>query len=110
MDIGEIFVRRGLLSSNQLDAVRSAGGDGARLVESVVERGLISEEDALRAIGAEVGLDFVDLATTLARRGRSTGFRLIITAQEPVVDQIPASVRANCLTTIAFKQIGRAHV
>jgi len=64
MDIGEILVRRGLLSSNQLDAVRGAGGDGARLVESVVERGLISEEDALRAIGAEVGLDFVDLATT----------------------------------------------
>jgi hypothetical protein len=46
---------------------------------------------------------FIDELAMLARRGRSTGIRLIITAQEPVVDQIPATVRANCLTTLAFK-------
>lgn len=46
---------------------------------------------------------FVDELAMLARRGRSTGLRLIITAQEPVVEQIPATVRANCLTTLAFK-------
>lgn len=52
---------------------------------------------------------FIDELAMLARRGRSTGFRLIITAQEPVVDQIPASVRANCLTTIAFRMPIDAH-
>lgn len=52
---------------------------------------------------------FIDELAMLARRGRSTGFRLIITAQEPVVDQIPASVRANCLTTISFKLPIDAH-
>jgi hypothetical protein len=52
---------------------------------------------------------FIDELAMLARRGRSTGLRLIVTAQEPVVDQIPASVRANCLTTIAFKLPIDAH-
>ena len=52
---------------------------------------------------------FIDELAMLARRGRSTGMRLIITAQEPVVDQIPATVRANCLTTIAFKLPIDAH-
>jgi hypothetical protein len=52
---------------------------------------------------------FIDELAMLARRGRSTGIRLIITAQEPVVDQIPATVRANCLTTIAFKLPIDAH-
>lgn len=52
---------------------------------------------------------FIDDLTTLARRGRSTGVRLIIAAQEPVVEQIPASVRANCLTSIAFRLPVDAH-
>lgn len=52
---------------------------------------------------------FVDDLTALARRGRSTGLRLIISAQEPVVEQIPASVRANCLTTLAFRLPIDAH-
>lgn len=45
---------------------------------------------------------FIDELAMLARRGRSTGLRLFITAQEPVAEQIPATVRANCLTTISF--------
>lgn len=45
---------------------------------------------------------FLDELAMLARRGRSTGLRLIITAQEPTDNQIPTSVRANCQTTLAF--------
>jgi hypothetical protein len=52
---------------------------------------------------------FVDDLTMLARRGRSTGLRLILSAQEPVVEQIPASVRANCLTSISFRLPVDAH-
>ena len=62
MEAGEILVRRGLLSAKQLEASKGAGGDGARLLDAVVDRGIVTEEAALRAIGAEVGLDFVDLA------------------------------------------------
>lgn len=52
---------------------------------------------------------FIDELAMLARRGRSTGLRLFITAQEPVAEQIPATVRANCLTTISFRLPIDAH-
>lgn len=46
---------------------------------------------------------FIDELAMLAKRGRSAGIRLIITAQEPVVGDIPASVRANCSTVVSFQ-------
>ena len=52
---------------------------------------------------------FIDDLTMLARRGRSTGLRLILSAQEPVAEQIPASVRANCLTSLSFRLPVDAH-
>jgi type II secretion system protein E len=61
MEAGEILMRRGLLNAQQLETARSSGGEGSRLVELAVEKGYVSEEDALRAIGDEVGLDFIDL-------------------------------------------------
>jgi general secretion pathway protein E/type IV pilus assembly protein PilB len=64
MEAGEILVNRGLINQKQLDLVRNSVGDSTRLIESVVERGLVSEEAALRAIGDEVGLDFIDLSAT----------------------------------------------
>lgn len=52
---------------------------------------------------------FIDDLARLARRGRSTGLRMIITAQEPVAEQIPTTVRNNCQTIIAFKLTIDAH-
>lgn len=52
---------------------------------------------------------FLDELAMVARRGRSTGIRLFITAQEPVAEQIPPIVRANCLNTISFKLPIDAH-
>ena len=46
---------------------------------------------------------FLDELAMLARRGRSTGLRMLISAQEPTQEQIPTTVRANCLTTLAFR-------
>ncbi|MFM7843428.1 MAG: type II secretion system ATPase GspE [Planctomycetota bacterium] len=62
MEAGEILLQRGLLTAQQLELARAAGGDGARLVETAIDRGFVSEESALRAIGEEVGLDFIDLS------------------------------------------------
>jgi general secretion pathway protein E/type IV pilus assembly protein PilB len=60
MDAGEILVRRGLLDPSQVEQARARGGNS--LVDAAVELGLVSEEAALRAIGEEVGLEFIDLA------------------------------------------------
>jgi general secretion pathway protein E/type IV pilus assembly protein PilB len=59
MDAGEILLRRGLLEQRQLDQARQR--NAATVLEAAVELGFVREDEALRAVGAEVGLDFVDL-------------------------------------------------
>lgn len=54
-------------------------------------------------------IQFIDDLSRLARRGRSTGLRMIITAQEPVAEQIPTTVRNNCQTIVSFKLSIDAH-
>lgn len=46
---------------------------------------------------------FINDLATLARKGRSAGLKILITAQDPTVEQIPASVRANCQTSLIFR-------
>jgi general secretion pathway protein E/type IV pilus assembly protein PilB len=62
MEAGEILLKKGLLDQRQLEMARSAQIDGMRLDQAAVQLGLITEEAALRALGEEVGLDFIDLA------------------------------------------------
>ncbi len=64
MEAGEILLRKGLIDQRQLDLSRGAQAEGTRLDQVAVEMGFITEEAALRALGEEVGLEFVDLAET----------------------------------------------
>jgi len=61
MEAGEILHKRGLLDRRQLEASRLAQTEGTRLDQVAVELGFVREEDALRALGEEVGIEFVDL-------------------------------------------------
>lgn len=64
MEAGEILVRRGLLNRGQLEQSRSVAnghGDGTKLIESAIQLGFVSEEAALKAVGEEVGIEFIDL-------------------------------------------------
>ena len=54
----------GCSTERQLSQARAAQNNGTRLDQIAVDLGLISEEQALRAIGEEMGLDYVDLAET----------------------------------------------
>jgi type II secretion system protein E len=62
MEAGEILLRKGLLDQRQLELAREAQSDGVRLDQAAVKLGFISEEVALRALGEEVGVEFLDLA------------------------------------------------
>lgn len=62
MEAGEILLKKGLLTAEQLEMVRRAQPEGTRLDQVAVEMGLISEEAALRALAEEMGLEYVDLA------------------------------------------------
>jgi general secretion pathway protein E/type IV pilus assembly protein PilB len=64
MEAGDILYRRGLLNKRQLELSRNAQTEGGRLVDAAVDLGFVAEEDALKALGDEVGLRFVDLAET----------------------------------------------
>src|SRR3954470_21067427 len=62
MEAGEILLKRGLLSERQLAQARVAHGEGQRIDQAAVSLGFLTEEQALTALGAEMGLEFVDLA------------------------------------------------
>ena len=61
MEAGEILLRRGLLNDQQLNQSRETQGNGSSVVDRAVELGYVSEEQALRALGSEVGIDYIDL-------------------------------------------------
>lgn len=59
LEAGEILMRRGLLDAQQLDKLR--GGGSRNIVDSAIQQGIVQEEPALRALGDELGMEFVDL-------------------------------------------------
>lgn len=67
MEAGEILHKRGLLDDHQLAVLRAecnGNADGARLLETAIRLGLATEEQTLRAVGEEVGLDYIHLDET----------------------------------------------
>ncbi len=59
-EAGEILLRRGLINRDQLQQSR-ATANGGGIVESIIKNGFAKEEDALRIIADEFGLDYIDL-------------------------------------------------
>ena len=64
MEAGEILLRRGLLNQQQLEESRRRNSEGGSIVDTAVGLGYVTEEEALRALAEEVGLQYVDLAGT----------------------------------------------
>ncbi len=60
-EIGDILHRHGLLQPGQVDALRQQQHVGIRFLEAAVEQGMVGEEPALRALGEDLGMEFVDL-------------------------------------------------
>ncbi len=60
MEIGEVLLRRGLIDTEQMDMARQQA-NGKRIDQIVVEMGLVSEEEALKALAEELGLRYVEL-------------------------------------------------
>ncbi|HPM79791.1 MAG TPA: ATPase, T2SS/T4P/T4SS family [Candidatus Anammoximicrobium sp.] len=60
MHAADILLRRGLIDQRQLDQARQHNSES--VLDAAVALRFVNEEDALRAVGEEVGLDYVDLA------------------------------------------------
>ncbi|WP_145086903.1 GspE/PulE family protein [Aureliella helgolandensis] len=61
LEAGEILFKRGLLDSEQLGQLRAQAVGAGELINSAITQGMCEEEPALRALGEELGMDFVDL-------------------------------------------------
>jgi general secretion pathway protein E len=59
-EAGELLLRRGLITQEQLIQSRSTAGS-IGILDSIITSGFAKEEEALRAIAEEFGLDFIDL-------------------------------------------------
>src|SRR2546427_684545 len=62
MEAGEILIKRGLMNRGQLEQSRGIAnghGDGTKLIESAIQLGFVSEEQALKAVGEEVGIELL---------------------------------------------------
>ena len=64
MEAGEILIRRGLIDAEQLRELRQSQDEGSQLVDEAVRKGFASEEQVLRAVADEIGVEYVDLAET----------------------------------------------
>ena len=62
MDTGEILVRCGLLDDKALEDIRTQQRDNLRPDQIAVQKGYLTEEQVLKALGNELGIGFVDLA------------------------------------------------
>ncbi len=60
MEIGGLLLERGLVSEQDMQYAR-AKANGKRVDQILVEMGAVKEEDALRLMADELGMDFVDL-------------------------------------------------
>ncbi|MFT5304272.1 MAG: type II secretion system protein E [Mariniblastus sp.] len=60
MELVESLVRRGLVSEQQFSHAENSGGD---VFATLVQTGAVSHEDALKAMAEEVGVDYLDLRT-----------------------------------------------
>ena len=60
MEISEVLIRQGLLTTDQGDQVRRQA-NGHRFDKAVIEMGLLTEEQTLRAFAEELGMRYVEL-------------------------------------------------
>lgn len=64
VDAGEILLSCGLLTPEQAAIVRSEQESSADFIPKAVELSFVEEDEALKALGQAVGLDFIDLTHT----------------------------------------------
>ena len=61
MHAAEILLQHGLLNQRQLDQARQH--NGGSVLDSAIALRFVNEDDALRAIGKAIGLEYVDLSS-----------------------------------------------
>lgn len=74
MDSGNILLKHGLVDDAGLAQISAALVNGDRADETAVRLGLVTEADALQALGEEMGIEVIDLAHTQIDRSLLSEF------------------------------------
>ena len=61
MQIGELLLENGLLIETQLELSTAQASNGSGVLSNALKMGFLEEEAALKAIGSDIGIDFIDL-------------------------------------------------
>ena len=61
MQIGELLLENGLLNETQLEQSTAQASNGSGVLSNALKMGFLEEEAALKAIGSDIGIDFIDL-------------------------------------------------
>ncbi len=64
MEAGEILLNKGLVDERQLTILRDSATDSSRVDQVAVQMGFVREDEALSALGEQLGLEYVDLTKT----------------------------------------------
>ena len=64
MQIGELLLENGLLNETQLEQSTAQASNGSGVLANALKMGFLDEEAALKAIGSDIGVDFIDLRET----------------------------------------------
>ncbi len=101
MEIGEILTRHGLLSAHQRD-LAAERANGKRLDQVAVEMGMLSEEDALKALAAELGMEYVDLKDYQVDRELLGSFPTSAIFRHSLLPLVQANGRVTVATSDPF--------
>ena len=95
MELGQLFVDEGLITSEQLSIAREAQSV-ERIDQSLIELGILSEDDVLKAFSTEFGIPYVDLKT--------------ITVDEELLTEFPTSSIYRHLLLPLYRENGHVVV
>ena len=73
MELGQLFVDEGLITAEQLATARDAQS-GERIDQSLIQLGMVSEDQVLKAFSAEFGIPYVDLKAIIVDEELLTKF------------------------------------
>lgn len=62
MELGQLFFDEGLVTAEQLATARDAQ-NGKRIDQSLIDLGMVTEDDVLKAFSSEFGIPYIDLKT-----------------------------------------------
>ncbi|MFC1515058.1 hypothetical protein ACFL5X_04065, partial [Candidatus Omnitrophota bacterium] len=102
--IGEILVNEGLISSVQLDeAIKEQRKKGGRIGETLMKLGHVSEEQIVVALGKQLGIPYVTLASGKLKPSQDQDLQELIPYDFAIKNAcIPLSRTISSLTVALF--------